>query len=451
MAAVPLSTIRTSRPSSCLGTPVIGPISAAILILFLALPFTGLSQSVSEKENQFVKLVQLGESAPAHALLNDLLLEDSTGIYMLTKEVEQLILPGDIQIETPPAKDILKLSLVYDMGARHDPAGPSPWLVRQALLANRYPATFPGKQGLILKKAVASDPHACPLFLFERWAEWEIQIWKASKKFKSGQSPVGEGTILSAWQTISNGLNSRQLTLQTGDAEDAGRLQQRLALQLRNVFPDCASIVKSSTQISDPIACIEFLTLYDLQNCNVDESTWEQVFNCATSVSAEAWMFRLAAIRNMAQNDYRAALQSWSRAKSLELYPYHKASDALRIAEVHTKLGEFALAREEIKKAMAYNVYSGDPYFQMCDLYLEAPEKCNFSAFDRKAIYWVLIDLCQVAKNKGAASEAEATDRIYRYKQLGPTPAEAAFKGLKSGDTWPIGCWIRTVTTAKFD
>lgn len=419
----------------------------------LIFPATALCQSVSEKENQFVRLVESqnqsnGEKEAARALLSDLLVEDSTGIYRLANSVEQLILPGAAQTATPSTSEIQQLFQVYELGRRHDPAGPADWQIRQALLGLRYPAMFPNQQSSLLQKAVTAAPYRCPLLLYERWADWEIKAWKTQQKYVSGSGPVGSANIATAWRQISDLLYNRQIR-QSNDAEEAGRLLQHLGLQMRNALPDCAAFSPNAPDKNDSKACADYLILVDLQQCHADETIWRRAFDRVVSDFPEAWMYRLAAARQFDGGDLLAAQQSYLRAEALETDPVRKAADFLRIADLVAMNGEYPQARQFIKKAMELHPDWGEPYFRLCDLYLESVEKCNFSAFDQKAIYWLAIDLCHNAQNVDTGCEEEAIDRIYRYKQLTPTPSEYAFKGLKSGDTWPLRCWMSTVTTVK--
>jgi hypothetical protein len=419
-----------------------------LLFLLLFSPFVSFAQSVSEKENQFVKLVAIGENAPAHALLTDLLLEDSTGIYRLADAAEKLILPGSGQSFTPSNLEIHQLFQLYDFGSRHDPAGSSDWRIRQALLGIRYPAAFPGQQGDLLEIAVTTAPYECPLMLYERWAEWEIKAWTSENKHSKAKNLSASSNIAAAWQKISDLLYCRMIR-KSDETESTGRLLQHLSLQMRNLLPDCADLEKANPRPSDEKSTIAFLVLSDLQQCAADETVWNNALTRATARFPEAWMYRAAANRKYADHDFVSARQYWEQAESLETDPVRKASDLLRIADIFALVGENNSSRIQIKRAMQLHPSWGEPYFQLCDLYLESVANCNFSAFDQKAIYWLAIDLCQQAKNVDSGCETEATNRIYRYKQLTPTAAETAFKGLKSGDTWPLRCWMSTVTTVK--
>ena len=419
-----------------------------LLFTAVAFPFILFGQSVLEKEQQFYAAVAAGNVAPAKALLRDLLNEDSLGIYRLIDPIESLFLPGDVRsMATPVRAELVTLLRVYTLGELHDPAGPAVWLRSKAMLALRYPAQFRDEYRPLLQAAIEADPFGCPLLLYQRWLAASVT------RFKEAALPLE--VVAQDWARASTLLYSREIRV-TQEAVRTARTTQGIALQLRNAIPDCKKLVQVygkaiRKETLSSASCADFLTLYALQDCNTASDLWQPAFDCAAQQAPQAWLYRLAATETQNAKDFRQSLSHWQTAANLETDPALQAADLLHQAQVQAMLGEFRAARHTIKQASLLHPRWGEPHLQLADLYLEGAATCNLSLFDQKAIYWLLIDLCYTAKNVDPGALQVANQRIYTYQQLMPSREEAAFKGLKEGDTWPLKCWMGTVTTVKMN
>lgn len=107
-----------------------------------------------------------------------------------------------------------------------------------------------------------------------------------------------------------------------------------------------------------------------------------------------------------------------------------------------------AEAKKYALQAAAANPKSGKPYLFLSELYSSVSgSECDFTDFEKKALYWLAID----AANKAVAAEAKyrptAEALIKRYDAAKPSKKDAKAAGKKKGDKITFGCWINETLT----
>ncbi|MEM6269937.1 MAG: hypothetical protein AAF998_10905 [Bacteroidota bacterium] len=413
-------------------------ISLLVLTLISCGPLAG--QLYPDRQNRFLEMVLDNEREAALGLLREIVMRDSTAVFRLADAAESIVLPGQSHTQAPGADEVALLQEVYRLSANYDPMGPNEWHLRQGMLVLRYPEVYREKGRNMIKRAVLAAPFGCPLVLYENWLEFEIQ------DYQRGRATLGE--LAADWRQASELLQSR--LIRHGDpTEPAGRLQLTLLLRLRRVVPECEDLLRLVHNDPTAVTCSGFLVLYALQDCYTEHEFWEVEFNCAREQGEAPWMFRLAAADALNRQEFLAAINFLNRAVELGEDPALRANDCLNVAEILALNGDYRAARTEIERAMQFQPTWGYPYIRLAELYLEGSNACEFSDFDRKAVYWLAVSLCQDAKNVDPSVTLEADRRIYQYNLSTPTVKEAKFKGLSDGDTWPLRCWMSTVTTVK--
>ena len=91
----------------------------------------------------------------------------------------------------------------------------------------------------------------------------------------------------------------------------------------------------------------------------------------------------------------------------------------------------------------------GRPYLLMAELIEDAANKCEASAFEKKAALWLAIDHCLLARNVDPQVRDEANQMLFRLQGKAPSREEIQFRGLQNGDSYPLRCWKQMVTTVK--
>ncbi|MFN8394149.1 MAG: hypothetical protein U0176_05680 [Bacteroidia bacterium] len=128
-----------------------------------------------------------------------------------------------------------------------------------------------------------------------------------------------------------------------------------------------------------------------------------------------------------------------------------KAADMLQVAATWREQGRWREARAALQEAMRLRPDWGEPYLQLMDLYIEGSEQCAWPDFEGRAMYWLLMELCQKLKGIDPEMETEANARHEKYARRAPSLREAAYLGWQPGDTYPLKCWMNTATVVPKD
>jgi tetratricopeptide (TPR) repeat protein len=224
-------------------------------------------------------------------------------------------------------------------------------------------------------------------------------------------------------------------------------------VRMRKALPDCKQLMGNFAEgiasgTVAPDVCEAFLILYALQGCD-QHYLWEAGMRGAIKGGENPWLYRLSAAEAHNRGALDESLSFWQKALALENSAALKAMDKLQTATIWTAEKDYRKARTAIQEAIQFNPNWGAPYAQLMDLYLDGSKNCSMSEFERKAMYWLLMDLCQQMQNADVNYAEEAAYRLYLYENEAPTNEEVTFRGLREGDSYPLKCWMNTATTVK--
>jgi tetratricopeptide (TPR) repeat protein len=399
------------------------------------MPFFGRSQSASALVHEIQSSVSAED---IRRNLTRLWQVDSTHTYQVAPQVltsfEMLHQPlTRVQADT--------LLRIYAIGEVYDPAGPQHWLLQRALLGHRLPEHYSNRARKWIMEAIASIPQEVPSFLFEAAGHDLAEAYNSMQ--------VSLNVAARDWATLSRVLLVHQVS-NSPDAPLWAQVRAQLTLEMRSVLPDCNQLYGNFSEALGlgklpADACETFLVLYDLQGCD-QPALWEAAMKDALQASENAWLYRLAGTEAFNRGQMAQSRSHWLKACSLETIPSLQANDQLQIAATYRAEKDFRKARSCLQDAMRRHPNWGEPYLHLMDLYLVGSESCTMTEFERKGLYWLLIELCQRLKAVDENYAAEADARYYQYVQACPSPAEASFQGWKPGDTYPLKCWMSTVT-----
>lgn len=128
-----------------------------------------------------------------------------------------------------------------------------------------------------------------------------------------------------------------------------------------------------------------------------------------------------------------------------------KARYYLTAAKVYYgNLRNFSQARAMARKSASANPRSGEPYMLIGTLYASSGPLCGpGTGFDSQIVTWPAIDMWQRAKSIDSSVAGKANDLIGRYTQYMPSKSDIFQRGIKSGDSYTVGCWIQETTRVR--
>ncbi len=410
-----------------------------LLTAFFPLPTRLHSQTPAAKLLQDIRSATDETNVPQK--LHDLWQLDSNLTYLVAAEVHGYY---ERQVPARTRAQADTLLRIYAIGQSNDPSGPQPWLLRKALFAQAQ-AQFYGR--LVLRwsiEAISAAPETVPSYLVTEAAHTLARDYKANL--------ITLNNAAKYWAVIDRTIVRRQLHTGT-EAKEWAKVQSHIRLEMRSSMPDCNQLHGSfaeglETERLNAEGCETFLILYSLQGCDA-QSLWDKALGVALKDSKNAWLYRLAAGEAFNSRKFEKSREFWQEAFALESNVALRAHDQLQLAMAFRAEKEYRQARAHIQEAMHLLPGWGEPYVQLMNLYLEGSDACVMTEFERKAMFWLLIDLCQTLKSSDPSYADVADERYYLYLQQCPTTEEASFQGWKSGDSYPIKCWMSTATRVK--
>ncbi len=409
-----------------------------LIVSYMLTPFDIKAQTKTSELLQGIRLAPT--QVEMQRCLSQLWQIDSTQTYLVAESVASTMTQSR-SLTRPQADTLLR---IYAIGRTHDPAGPTIWLLRRAMLAH---SQSPWYDRLLLRwsiEAIVTSPEDVPSYLVMQTGRVLAKEQKATK--------ITLKAATTAWTTLEHVVFLRQIA-NGKEAAEWAEIQQQLTLEMRSVMPDCKQLEANfseglSAGNLDAEACKSFLVLYSLQKCD-RPTLWDRAFAVAGSQGDDPWLFRLAAEEAFNRREYAKSRAFRQNACSVEKSNALQAHDQLQIAATYRAEKDYRQARTAIQNAIRLHPTWGEPYVQLIDTYLEGSESCTMSPFERKALYWLLMDICQTLKSTDESYANLADERYFAYQKLCPTSDEAAFQGWKSGDTYPLKCWMSTATRVK--
>lgn len=143
----------------------------------------------------------------------------------------------------------------------------------------------------------------------------------------------------------------------------------------------------------------------------------------------------------------------YNEAISLEEVGSKKADMYYELGLLYfTSMNNYSRARQAARSALSADPNYGKAYLLIGKVYAAGGKDCGESAFEKKSLYWLVVDQFQKAKNvdSSAAVVTEANQLIARYSEHFPSAQDAFWGDIKEGQTITIGCWINETTTARF-
>lgn len=217
-------------------------------------------------------------------------------------------------------------------------------------------------------------------------------------------------------------------------------------------FAKCEDLVKIYTvKFNESPHDVELLKkvteLLDKKKCNATELFFNASVNLYEQEPTPESAFMIGKMYINAK-DYEKALKYLQESTAME--NTEKLADVYYyLAFCHQMRGNKIQARANALKAIDNNPNYGDPYLLIGDLYAASTNECNADDLEKRAVYWVAVDMYAKAKSVDPSVTDAANSRINEYSKYFPTKEIAFFRDFKDGDTYKVGCWINRQTTVR--
>lgn len=197
---------------------------------------------------------------------------------------------------------------------------------------------------------------------------------------------------------------------------------------------------------------VEFLkkssTLLRTTKCTESDLYFDLIVKLNSLEPTSELAYEIAKMTNMAEK-LDDATKYYLQAIELEADDILKAKYYLELGDVTRRKGDYPQARAYALKSIEFDATSGYPYLLIGNIYAASSKSCSEEEFEQKAVYWAAVDKFMKAKSVDPELTADANKFIEAYKPHFPDNETIFFYGLKSGDSYTVGCWINEKTSVR--
>ncbi|MFK7746802.1 MAG: tetratricopeptide repeat protein [Kordia sp.] len=131
-----------------------------------------------------------------------------------------------------------------------------------------------------------------------------------------------------------------------------------------------------------------------------------------------------------------------NQSLDMEKDPIKKARLLYKIASKAKKRGQKSKARKYYLDAVKNNPSLGGAYLKIAQLYASSVNQCGKDEFTKRAGYWKAAEMARKAGQVDPSLKSIANRTVDSYMKSAPSKADVFSRGLKSGASIPLNCWI---------
>jgi len=178
--------------------------------------------------------------------------------------------------------------------------------------------------------------------------------------------------------------------------------------------------------------------------------SWASALNAQKQAEFEANNPALLAKKAYDAGDFNTAISKYREAISQEGDNSKKASYHYYIAStLFRKMKKYSDARSEAKTAISLNPNYGRAYMLIGDMYATGARNCGDSWNQRLAVLAAMEKYSKAASVDPSVAD-EANNKKSKYRGSLPNKEEGFLRGVSSGQSQTVGCWIGERVTVRY-
>lgn len=224
-------------------------------------------------------------------------------------------------------------------------------------------------------------------------------------------------------------------------------------LFIEDIKPDCATMVSILKPKFDATPNdVELLKkiISSLSNCKDEELYVNAVVKLA-EIEPSAEAFQNLGKMFYSKGDINTAKEYYLKAIEIETDNGKKADLYYELSAVVIK--NMQLSASYAQQAVNLNPKHGKALLMIARQYASGAGACasgkEQEEYEKKCVYWVVVDYCIKAKSVDPSVSSEANSMISTYSAQFPGNEEIFFNSEKIGDSKTISCWFTATTTIR--
>ena len=178
------------------------------------------------------------------------------------------------------------------------------------------------------------------------------------------------------------------------------------------------------------------------KNC-IDSDFYDKIVEVYINADPSSRAYISYANLQMKKGDENKALEYFKKAVSLEQDNYKKADLLYNIAVIMKGKGRQAEARTYAYQALEARPSLGKAYLLVAQMYASSANACGGGdVFGVRMVYQAALEKAYKAKAVDPSISTLANKFISSYGSKAPTTEDVFLKGISSGSSYRINCWI---------
>ena len=198
--------------------------------------------------------------------------------------------------------------------------------------------------------------------------------------------------------------------------------------------PEDVKLLKRILKVMDKKECTENNLFFEVSS---------KLYEIEPSALAASKMGKMS----ISRSEYAQAIKYAKEAIDLESDSEAQAKYYLGLADAYRNAGSFSQARQAAYKALDLKSNWGEAYMSLGNIYVAGAKSCG-NEFDQKTVYWIAVDMFNLAK-RDQDVESRAKKSINTYSKYFPNTEVCFFNNVEKNSDYRIECWINKTTVAR--
>lgn len=271
------------------------------------------------------------------------------------------------------------------------------------------------------------------------WPQNAVAYMDAARRYKLTGGEIGDMDIVNLYNELDGLLEEYQKASNTPERTEIlrGQLDKLLVGSISSKCEDIEQNLGSLLRENpENLKLAKVIIKLSLESKCTDSPSFLQAAELVQQEEPSVGLARFLASKAISAGDFERAIQSYENAIALTEENTKKAEMLLDIAEIHSKQGRKAAARDYAQRALEENPNLSEAYNLIGNLYYSSYNDCrqNVSQVEDRAVFIAAYEMYQKAGN--ATMMAQAQEQFPTISML----FEEADK--EAGEQIRIGCWI---------
>lgn len=276
------------------------------------------------------------------------------------------------------------------------------------------------------------------------WPQNTVAYLDAARRLKLTGGDVGDMEIINLYDTLDHTLEQYQQASNNPERTEVMRTQLDKIL-VGSISSECEDIEQNLGSLlrerPDNLKLAKVIIKLSLESKCTDSPIFLEAAELVQQEEPSVGLARFLANKALSAGDYDRAVAAYENAIELSEDNLKNAEMLLGIAEIYSKQGRKAAARDYAMRALEENPNLSEAYNLVGNLYYSSYNDCrrNVSQVEDRAVFIAAYEMYERAGN--SAMMAQAREQFPSISMV----FEEADKEV--GDQIRVGCWInRTVT-----